>query len=603
MNKPILQKNQIINEKYNVQFYQGEVNNGQIYRCKDNSGKLVRLKIYNAAKLKRHHFKSNSELIELEVLKSINHKNAAKFIDEGEFKIGFDEFKYIVTEFLSGESLAERLKRENPLPPYAAQMIINDVLEGIKYLHNFNDPIIHNAITPENIILDYKDNTETAIIINFHNARFFSYDFKDFEYDGVPIYFRASETFNKIITPRSDIFSVGALFYTLVNGMQPWTNISTFKTVSEEQLIERIVEERNKPLTFTSINKEIIDDHLKSVIKKALAENIDERFQSADEFSKYLMRELNFSGGETHRDRGKENKSAKTKKTNKGFSAIAGMEKLKDMLYNDVIKAFEEPEKYAEYGLTIPNGMLLYGPPGCGKTFFAEKLSEEVNNHFITTKGSDLASIYVHGTQEKIGLLFKEARENAPTIIYIDEFDALVPSRAEDYIQHHQAAEVNEFLAQMSDCAKDGIFIIASTNYPEKIDKAILRTGRIDKKIYVPTPDKVARFELFKLFLRDRPTDLDIDYELLAQKTKNYVSSDIKYIVDEAAREAKKSGVRISSKILLEIISRVKPSVRQADIERYEQLEKIFTGEMDEERKSKRVPFGFRMPEENHNEE
>lgn len=597
MNKPILQKNQIINEKYNVQFYQGEVNNGQIYRCKDNTGKLIRLKIYNAAKLKRHHFKNSGELIELEILRSINHKNISKFFDDGEFTLGFDKYKFIATEFLSGESLADKLKRENPLSPYSAQLIINDVLEGIKYLHSYNDPIIHNAIIPENIILDYKDNTETAIIINFHNARFFSYDFKDFEYDGVPIYYRATETFNKIITPRSDLFSLGALYYTLVMGLPPWTNISTYNTNTEQKLIEKIIEARRRPITFKSINEELIDDHIKNVIKKALAENIDDRFQSADEFSKYLMRELNFNGTETNRQIEKVKKIKEAKKENKGFSAIAGMEKLKDMLYNDVIKALEEPEKYAEYGLSIPNGMLLYGPPGCGKTFFAEKLAEEVGRYFLSVKPSDLASIYVHGTQEKIGQLFKQARENAPAIIFIDELDAFLPSREAEDIRHHEAAEVNEFLAQMSNCAEDGIFIIAATNRPEKIDKAILRAGRIDKKFFVTPPDKAARIALIKMFLKNRKVDLGIDYECLAEKTNGYVVSDIKLIVDEAARYALKNRMMINMEVMLEACNEVKPTVKKSTLRQYEELEKIFTGEID------KVPFGFRMPDENNNEE
>lgn len=220
-----------------------------------------------------------------------------------------------------------------------------------------------------------------------------------------------------------------------------------------------------------------------------------------------------------------------------GFSAVAGMDDLKRQLRVDVIEILANKEEALKYGLTIPNGILLYGPPGCGKTFISERFAEEAAYNYKYVKSSDLASTYLHGAQEKIAELFNEARRNAPTILCIDEFDALVPKR--DVINNaSQSAEVNEFLSQLNNCGSDSVFVIATTNRPDKIDSAVLRSGRIDYKIFVPTPDFESRKALFQVILKDRPIEDSIDYGKLAKITEGYLASDISAIVQAAAREA-----------------------------------------------------------------
>jgi transitional endoplasmic reticulum ATPase len=274
---------------------------------------------------------------------------------------------------------------------------------------------------------------------------------------------------------------------------------------------------------------------------------------------------------------------------------------LKNILFNDVIRALNEPDKYAEFGLTIPNGMLLYGPPGCGKTFFAQKFAEEVGYNFVLVNPSDVQSKYINATQENINNLFKQAAENAPTTIFFDELDALVPTREAELHQMHAAA-VNEFLAQMNSASERGIFVIAATNRPEKIDPALLRTGRIDKKFFIPPPDGKAREELFKIYMKDRPTDLDINYEVLSEKTNNYVSSDIKFIVDEASRIALRNNSRITMGIILNVIANTKPSVKKSDLLYYKQLEKKLYEDAEGEDVQGEKPFGFTLPQNNNEE-
>jgi len=605
MSTQIFNKGEVIANKYVIQFYLGQVSNGQIYRVKNNDGTLFRLKIYNAATLSRHHFLDEGELLELNILQKLNHRNLIKLADSGEFTFNLNRYHYLATEFISGESLVDKLKREIPLSPYSAIPIIIQLLDAVQYLHSMPDPILHNSIIPVNVFLDYGDKAEKVVLTNFHSARFFSSPSKSFIFDDTPPYYLAPETFNKVVTPQSDLFSVGALLYTLLTGLPPWYVEIPKYQFSEEKLLNTIFDSRAKPLSFLKIEEDELDDQIINTLKKALSLDINERFQSADEFIKALKREVLVE----KMDVIKRELSQKTKKEKRkngkqsGFELIAGMQDLKELLYTDVISALNDPELYKSFGLTIPNGMLMYGPPGCGKTYFAERLAEEVGYTFISIEPSDLGSSLVHGTQGKIAQLFKKARDEAPTILFIDEFDALVPKRDEN-LQHHYASEVNEFLSQMSSCSESGIFIIAATNLPDRIDSAILRTGRLDKKIYVPPPDKKAREELFNLYLKDRPIDLDLDTSKLADLTKDYVSSDIKYIVDEASRAAIKTKSRISQHILESTLLVSKPSVSLGEIKGCEEYGKNNTDHEELDGKgSKERPFGFTISNDNQDEE
>jgi transitional endoplasmic reticulum ATPase len=204
-------------------------------------------------------------------------------------------------------------------------------------------------------------------------------------------------------------------------------------------------------------------------------------------------------------------------------------------------------------------------------------------------KPSDLASIYVHGTQEKIGELFKEAREKAPTILFFDELDALLPNR-DNNLGHSYAAEVNEFLVQMGNCSKDGVFMIGATNRPDLIDPAVLRTGRMDKIIYIPPPDHEARKALFRLHLEGRPVDEDIDLVALAAETEGRVASDIAFLSNEAARDAYTERKPIAQRHLLHVIQQNRASVTAQQLDKYAEMKKRF--ETGEERGHRR-PVGF----------
>ncbi len=275
------------------------------------------------------------------------------------------------------------------------------------------------------------------------------------------------------------------------------------------------------------------------------------------------------------------NISPKKRKGN-GFADVAGMAPLKQLLKRNFIDIIRHRDKAKKYNIQPSNGILLYGPPGCGKTFIAEKIAEEANLNFVMVKPSDLGSTYIHGTQTKIADLFKKAEEKAPSILCFDEFDTLVPARTEE-TNHNVLTEVNEFLVQLNNCASRGVYVLAMTNNINLIDKAILRKGRIDEVIYVPEPDAEARCEMFKCNLsKTEMTADDIDLQRLVELTKGYSSSDIAYIVLEASREAFRVAiasddwVKITQEDLEAVIKRTSPSFTSSDLQHYENMRDEF---------------------------
>ena len=554
-NKSILSKGHSISDQYKVTFFLKKGSYAETYRVKDQAGKTKLLKLFFYSKLDRTQFDVNGNILEIEILKRIKHSNLVNYIDSADILIEKQKCAYVLLDFICGETLADRMKRKQTINPYEAKDIISGVLNGLNYLHNLENPVIHNDITNLNVMTDLSGKVAIPKIIDFGYARYLSQSNKDFLKDGLNPFYQANEAFNKIFSVQSDIFSVGALYYHLLEGLPPWfVEISKYKA-DKINLEDVVIAERKKPIKFSKV----IDQHTQNLISKALQSDAENRIRSVKDFIKSINGEMKVQQLSSPKEVSKP-KLKKIKK-GKGFSAIAGMQELKDTIQLDVIDALNEKEKYAEYGLTIPNGMLLYGPPGCGKTFFAERMAEEIGFNFYQLKPSDIQSKWVNASQENIKNIFDEARENAPSIIFIDELDAVVPNRDSSSVNHMNTSAVNEFLAQMNNCGDNGIFVIGATNRPNSIDPAILRAGRLDKVIYLPPPDFEARELMFKLYLDKRPREVGLDYSELAKSTINYVSSDIKFLCDEASRKALKMKSRISKEILLETIKSNKPSV------------------------------------------
>ena len=311
-----------------------------------------------------------------------------------------------------------------------------------------------------------------------------------------------------------------------------------------------------------------------------------ERVEEAEEVKSFLVRKADpeiING----------TKSVSSNGEKKGFAKVAGMNDLKEILKEDVILPLQQVELYKKYGIEPANGILLYGPPGTGKTFIAEALAEESGRSFFKMKISDTESKYVGETSKNIANVFKEAEEKAPSIIFIDEIEGLIPSRSSldtsssASVGHNQA--VNTLLENMNNCSERGIFVITATNEPQKVDSALKRPGRIDKNIFVGPPDFEARKELFRLQLDDIYSEKNIDYDKLASLTENYTAMEIKrMIVRQAALSALKQNRRISEADIVSQIENYTPQLTPQMIEEYRKK-----GEINKNKNSSATKIGY----------
>jgi len=222
------------------------------------------------------------------------------------------------------------------------------------------------------------------------------------------------------------------------------------------------------------------------------------------------------------------------------FDDVVGMETLKEELHEKVIDPLENPEHYEEFGLGVENGFLLYGPPGTGKTYVSKALAGELDVNYIEAKAGDLASKYIGEGAENVQEMFAEAKENQPTLVFIDEIDALATDRQSARQSKSERQMVNQFLEELSDINDEDadVIVIAATNLVEEVDDAMLRSGRLGEKIEVPPPDAETRAALFEAHL-SAPSER-IDSQWIAEQTSGFVASDMARLADETARAAMK---------------------------------------------------------------
>nr|WP_315248285.1 AAA family ATPase [uncultured Flavobacterium sp.] len=296
--------------------------------------------------------------------------------------------------------------------------------------------------------------------------------------------------------------------------------------------------------------------------KSALA--IDPKF-----FDEELDNQLRLKGSNEVIESDEEIDSRFLERPTVNFADVGGMEFVKKEIELKIIKPLQHPELYKAYGKKIGGGILLYGPPGCGKTYIAKATAGQVNAKFISVGLNDILDMWIGSSEKNLHDIFELARQNTPCVLFIDEIDALGASRS-DMKQSSGRHLINQFLQELDgiDNNNEGILVLGATNTPWNLDPAFRRPGRFDRIVFVPPPDEASRESILKLKLTNKPTEA-IDYNSISKKTENFSGADIEAIIDIAIEEKLESSFEdgipkpISTKDLQNAIKKHKASTQE----------------------------------------
>ncbi len=227
------------------------------------------------------------------------------------------------------------------------------------------------------------------------------------------------------------------------------------------------------------------------------------------------------------------------------FEDLGGMEEVKEQMRLQILYPLQRPEIYEAYGKKIGGGILLYGPPGCGKTHLARAIAGELGANFFSVALNEILDMYVGNSEKNLSQIFQVARAAAPAVLFIDEVDAIGGKRGRfDNSGHRQM--VTQFLTEMDGigASNDKLLILGATNQPWEVDTALRRPGRFDRLIFVPPPDEPARAEILKLHARRRKIDSNVDWSRLAKRTHLFSGADLAYLVEQAVERPLSEALR-----------------------------------------------------------
>jgi SpoVK/Ycf46/Vps4 family AAA+-type ATPase len=332
-------------------------------------------------------------------------------------------------------------------------------------------------------------------------------------------------------------------------------------------ILEEVIEKgTNEISVFTLYAKGLLKEHsvAKAIeaYKKALA--IDPKY-----FDEELDSQLRQKGSNEVSETEEEIDSRFLQKPNVSFSDVGGMEAVKKEIELKIIKPLLHPELYKAYGKKVGGGILLYGPPGCGKTFIAKATAGQVNAKFISVGLNDILDMWIGNSEKNLHEIFELARNNTPCVLFIDEIDALGASRS-DMKQSSGRHLINQFLQELDgiDSTNEGVLIIGATNTPWNLDPAFRRPGRFDRIVFVPPPDVTTRESILRLKLNNKPTGT-IDLQSIAKKAENYSGADIDAIIDIAIEQKLESSFSdgipkpLETNDLLNALKKHKPSTQE----------------------------------------
>jgi len=247
---------------------------------------------------------------------------------------------------------------------------------------------------------------------------------------------------------------------------------------------------------------------------------------------------------------------------------VGGLSYAKKVLEDNIITSINNPNKFSKMGIRPPKGVLLYGPPGCGKTLLARALAAECGTNMILVRGQDILSKWVRESEKAIREIFRKARSSAPCIIIFDEMDSLVKFKTADEGRQNDTM-ITQILTEMEENGTAKIGVVGITSRPDLVDNSMLRPGRLDIVLYIEAPDEKSRLEIIRILTKQMPLASDVDLDEIAVATQNYTGADIESLCREAAVNAMQNNhAKISSNDFAEGLKRVKPSITK-DVEQW----------------------------------
>lgn len=245
---------------------------------------------------------------------------------------------------------------------------------------------------------------------------------------------------------------------------------------------------------------------------------------------------------------------SKYKEKDTNFSDVVGLSDIKKQINKKIILPFQKPSLFKRFKKKVGGGVMLYGPPGCGKTLLARATAGECNASFYNIEVSDILDMYIGESEQKLHAIFEKARSETPSVLFFDEFEALAAKRESNRNSSYNNI-VSQFLSELDGFSQNnsGVLVLASTNVPWSIDSAFLRPGRFDRMFFVPPPDKTARKGILEHHMLDRPAQENIDFSQLASKCKGYSGADLFNLIEMAADEAIDESIETDTDTLINI--------------------------------------------------
>ena len=538
----------------------------EVYRIEDNASKQYALIAYDVQKWQQRSGTDDDIVREIEALRHANFSGIPAYVEDGCLQTDDGRtIQWACTQLIQGTRLDLYLtKPEEDITSDTLLLISRSITSVCMHISQLFSGGGHYNLIPQNIYVS-KD------AVGNYNVQICGLTHAGFEYMGKPPFptselnphYRAPETQLGTFTAKADIYSTSRVVEYMFSKLQ------TQPAPYIQQVIQKGCQ-RKPALRYAT----------HSQLREALSSGISTKAVPRPQLSRAPQMPTVLGQHAQNTTQEREHVSVQiAPRQGKGFAAIGGCSELKELLDRNLVSILKNQELAKQLGVAPPNVTLMYGPPGVGNTYVAERVAEEAGTNFCLVTPSTLASSYIHGSQQLIADLFKKLEKQSPVILAIDECDSLLPSREADH-SHHQAGEVNELLTQLNNCADRGIYVLMMTNYPTRLDYGALRRGRVDSLVYVGLPDQQTRKEIFQLELKNRAHEADINYDALSRLSENFTSSDVSYCAKEAARrcfyDSIKSGLHearpISQSILEDIIQHTRPSVTEEQLRSYEQV-------------------------------